>query len=226
MSQQTLIAFDLDDTLFKERDFVLSGHRALARHLSARTGMDEDELFDIIHDAHPHGIEAVLRYIDAKGVRVTDDVDELVDLYRFHTPDIHLVDGVEDVLECICASPHVPALITDGNARVQRAKIEALGLNRYFSSDAIIISGETGVDKYTAVPFEIAERRFPTCKRRIYVGDNMAKDFYHARRRGWLTAMLVDADGVNVHSQTQKPPTESYRANLNIFNLKTILTIL
>ncbi len=39
--QRCLIAFDLDDTLFKERDYLRSGHRVLARKLAGESGADE-----------------------------------------------------------------------------------------------------------------------------------------------------------------------------------------
>ena len=35
-----IIAFDLDDTLYKEEDFVFSGYRAVDAHVKAEYGFD------------------------------------------------------------------------------------------------------------------------------------------------------------------------------------------
>ena len=58
ISSGSLIAFDLDDTLYKERDYLRSGHHVLARTLAEATGMSEESLFGIISANHPRGIEA------------------------------------------------------------------------------------------------------------------------------------------------------------------------
>lgn len=198
----SLVAFDLDDTLYKERDFLRSGHRVLARTLADATGANAEELFTLISGNHPRGIEAALAMLAAKGLDIPFTVEALVEIYRNHTPDIQLSDGAEALLTRLKGAGHRLALITDGSSRHQRGKIAALGLDRFFGPDSIFISGETGGDKHTPLPFRLAEERFgASVSRMYYVGDNLAKDFVHPNLRGWTSVMLLDTAGVNVFPQ-------------------------
>ena len=124
--QRCLIAFDLDDTLFKERDYLRSGHRVLARKLAGESGADERALFRLITEHHPRGIEAALAYLAERGTPSSFSVDELVEAYRAHTPDISLDADTERTLQELKRRGHRLVLITDGSTRHQRAKLHAL----------------------------------------------------------------------------------------------------
>lgn len=227
MKQASLVAFDLDDTLYKERDYLRSGHRVLARTLADASGEPSEELFALINGYHPRGIEAALAHLQKKGIVVPYTVDELIEIYRGHTPDISLSPGVEETLAGLKSRGHILALITDGSSRHQRAKINALGLQRFFSSDAIFISGETGGDKHTPVPFRLAEERFGSkVARRFYVGDNLSKDFVYSNLRGWMSVMLLDGAGVNVFPQQPSVWPGINRATMAIQKTEDLLHIL
>lgn len=227
MKQSSLVAFDLDDTLYKERDYLRSGHRVLARTLADASGLSAEELFAIINGSHPKGIEAALAHLLEKGICVPYTVDELVEIYRGHTPDISLSPGVEETLAEIKSRGHILALITDGSSRHQRAKIDALGLHRFFAPEAVFISGETGGDKHTPVPFGLAEERFgAVTARRFYVGDNLSKDFVHPNLRGWTSVMLLDNAGINVFPQQPAGWPAVHRASIAIQKPENLLHLL
>ena len=97
-------------------------------------------------------------------------------------------------------------LITDGRSNTQRAKIKALGLERFIEPRNILVSGETGFDKTHREPFDMIMMRNPAERRYVYVGDNSAKDFIWPNKLGWLTVQLDDADGVNIHPQSSDRP--------------------
>ena len=113
-------------------------------------------------------------------------------------------------------------LITDGRSNTQRAKIAALGLEKYFTPADIIISGETGQDKENQLPFRLMEERNPGETEFIYVGDNPAKDFRWPNRMGWETVQLDDINRENTHSQLIDVPAE-YRAKRHITSLRQLL---
>ena len=92
-------------------------------------------------------------------------------------------------------------MITDGRIQTQRLKIHALGLDKYIPEQNILISEATGADKHFSLPFDIMMRRNPGESRFVYVGDNPEKDFLWPNRLGWLTVMLLDTDGRNIHPQ-------------------------
>lgn len=183
------IAFDLDDTLFPEIEFVRSAYRAICRHFGTpelavemNSAPDPREAFDI-----------AARYLGLH------DASQLIKLYREHYPDISLTPAVEETLYTLRNSGITLALITDGRSITQRNKIAALGLERFISPDLIFISEETGADKFSPLPFELVESAADSSPY-IYVGDNPAKDFFQPRKRGWDTIMLNDS-GQNIHPQ-------------------------
>lgn len=91
-------------------------------------------------------------------------------------------------------------LITDGRSIQQRAKIKALGLNKYLSN--IVISEEIGSDKPNLKNYQIFEEKYAEKKFKfLYIGDNLKKDFVTPNKLGWYTICLMDKDGLNVHSQ-------------------------
>lgn len=223
---RSLVAFDLDDTLYKERDYLRSGHRAVARALSEAAGADEAEIFALISANHPRGIEAAIARLLERGCRVPFTVDELVEVYRGHRPEIELSAGVADTLAELKRRGHILALITDGSSRHQRAKINALGLGDYIDDNAVFISEETGGDKHTPVPFALAEERFGALTaHRFYIGDNLAKDFHHPNLRGWTSVMLLDTEARNVFAQRPLDVPPGLRPRVTVGQFSHIISL-
>jgi putative hydrolase of the HAD superfamily len=194
-----MIVFDLDDTLYKERDFLASGRSAVARHFAASLGVDPDRLLSEMlaaKDPFDYLVE-----ISNGAISIGD----ILNIYRNHMPDISLDKDVEKTLSTLVQRGVPLAIITDGRSVTQRNKIAALGLERYVSRDAIIISEEIGAEKTEPKPFVELMQRFPDAAPYTYVGDNPAKDFTHPRHLGWHTVMLADAGGINIHPQHVNP---------------------
>ena len=197
------VTFDLDDTLYLERDFAFSGFDAVAAHLGA-DGFAATcrALFDSPHRAAIFN-EALRRH------GVSAEVPDLVAVYRDHAPQIAL---------CPDAARYLQrggfGLITDGPERTQRAKIAALGLARF--CDQIIPTGQwpAGFGKphpraYQAI-MDAADGR-----RCVYVADNGAKDFVTPNRMGWLTVQILRPGRVHDGS----PPDADHAARVVITSL-------
>lgn len=213
-----VVAFDLDDTLYKEMDFVYSGYRAVARRLADATGADAGRLFDIIAAGRPRGFEDALEYIAGLDDAERFTVDSMVEDYRAHKPEICLDGDAEAALTRLKAAGVHTVLITDGSTRHQRSKFAALGLDRFFAPEDILISEETGGDKTTLVPWTLVEERYRG-HRLTYVGDNLVKDFYHPNQRGWRTVMLRDRGCRNVFAQRPTEYAALYRPQITIDTL-------
>ncbi|NHF73084.1 HAD family hydrolase [Paracoccus xiamenensis] len=182
-SQADRIVFDLDDTLYLERDFAFSGFEAVGDHIRDQHGVGGFAatcrmLFDGPHRATIFD-EALRRH------HLSLPIAELVAIYRDHSPHIAL---------CADAARYVLrggfGLITDGPERTQRAKIAALGLAQF--CDQIIPTGQWGQGfgkphprAYLAIADAAGGRR---C---VYVADNAAKDFVTPNRMGWLTVQIL-----------------------------------
>lgn len=228
------VCFDLDDTLYQEMDFVRSGYRAVASYLRQSTGCDaqtEQTLYNLICAHRPSGFEAALDHLSGRGFKALPGVDDLIEVYRGHSPDISLFPGANEALASLQASGHRLVLITDGSTRHQRSKIAALGLERFFAPADILISEETHGDKTTEVPWQTidglgTERtdRYPAPF--YYVGDNLMKDFYLPARRGWTTIMKRDVESGNVFRQDPSAWDSEHLAHVAIDNFSTLTKLI
>lgn len=196
-----MIVFDLDDTLYKEIDYVDSGIRAVAADAESAGIMSETEAYSLIKDAPDiaSGFDSLVA-IAIKRTSAVFDIKRILDIYRNHVPQISLSVETEDLLEKLQASNVNMGLITDGRTVTQRAKIASLGLGKYISSENILISQEIGADKHRPTAFEIMMQRNPN-EKYVYVGDNPEKDFLWPNRLRWQTIMLLDIDHTNIHPQ-------------------------
>lgn len=213
-----MIVFDLDDTLYKERDYVMSGYRAVARAMAHKFGFDPRAILRVMLDPArgQRPFESLNEWLN-RG----DLIDEMTRVYDTHTPDITLPIVSLDALSGLKKQRIRMGLITDGDGYRQRAKIKALGLEHFFEPGAVLISGETGSDKFAAETFERMSERYPDEKSMVYVGDNVNKDFYWPNKLGWQTVMLRD-DGRNIFRQTDDVPVE-YRPQRVIDYLRDLL---
>lgn len=195
---QTVVVFDLDDTLYAERDYVHSGLGAVAAMLAdqghgdltaelARLFGDRQPIFDTL--AARHGWDNILR-------------DAMLRCYRQHLPVIEATPGARALLESIKQAGGRLALVTDGRGPTQRQKLQALGLADLF--DVLVISEETGHAKPDPFNFELVRQRLPGAHY-TYVGDNLLKDFVAPRRLGWRCICLADSGGRNIHPQSRAP---------------------
>lgn len=189
-----VLVFDLDDTLYKEIDFLKSAYWQIAN----RPGVEGDakNVFCEMMSAYYRHDNVFQCFISNFCPHET--VAHLLDIYRNHQPHISLSSDTAETLERL-SSVATLAIITDGRSVTQRNKIAALRLNRFFRDADILISEEIGFEKPSEVPFRLLMDRYPDCEF-CYIGDNTAKDFIAPNMLGWNTICLRD-NGENIHSQ-------------------------
>ncbi len=192
-----VVAFDLDDTLVPEALFIKSGVRYIASYLHALypelpyqriVGCMDAALMS--HSNHYSALESLL---DEFGLRDSINMKEIVAEFRSHKPDssiYHLPPSMIDVLENLKKQDVNLALITDGRSITQRNKIEAARLYSYFDDSDILISEETGHDKFDPDNFLHIMKKYSGADEFHYVGDNPPKDFLHPSRLGWQTHLV------------------------------------
>ncbi len=193
-----VICFDLDDTLYKEIDFLKSAYREIAIHAAQGDRRLADRAYTEMLQAYKDGGNAFLRLNEWLGV--TTPVADYLAMYRAHRPDIHLEEDVVATLDALKTAGHTLALITDGRSVQQRNKMAALGLNRWIDDGDIVISEEIGSEKPAEANYRRVMEHHPEAERFVYVGDNPAKDFIAPNRLGWTTVCLLD-NGENIHPQ-------------------------
>ena len=80
------VVFDLDDTLYPEESFNLSGYRAVGRHVETRCGVSG--FGSKCAELHALGVRGDLFERVLKLTGLTLPVAELVEVYRNHQPEL------------------------------------------------------------------------------------------------------------------------------------------
>ena len=183
------VIFDLDDTLYSEKEYVRSGFKAVSDFLG---GGYEERLWRFFEAGEP-AIDRLLEELNRQ-----NDKAEALSVYRSHKPDIHLYDGVLDLLKQLRSEGKKLGLITDGRPDGQRNKIEALRLELLF--DDMIITDELGGPQFRKpcdIAFRIMQTRWKlSASQMVYIGDNPAKDFQAPQQLGMKWVLLRNQGGI------------------------------
>jgi len=195
------VIFDLDDTLYPERDYVRSGYRAVAEHLRGQLGRNEPfeaALWKLFQAGRYSAAFDELNHRQRLGLG-KDDIAELVAVYRSHRPTIQPYEGTAELLGRLHADYRL-GLLSDGFLPAQQLKLQALGLGRFF--DAVVFTEELGREAWKPSPagFEaVAKRLGAPHESCAYVGDNPAKDFLAPNALGWLTVQVLHPGQIHAH---------------------------
>jgi putative hydrolase of the HAD superfamily len=184
------VVFDLDDTLYEEKQFVESGFAAVDQWLLARHGTG--------------GFESTARRIFASGQRgrifnealewlelpaTPELIAEMLEVYRGHSPDLQLLPDAEIALRWVTESGLRVGLITDGPSSMQRRKIRALGLDERISCQVVTdeLGGREFWKPHPAAFMRVMDAYPGDRDGYVYVADNPRKDFIAPRQLGWMT---------------------------------------
>lgn len=175
------IVFDLDDTLYGEKEYVRSGYRAIAATLPQVEQMEEK-----LWQAFEQKKSAIDEILKSEGIYTKELKQKCLSVYRFHQPEIHFYEGVKELLVQLCADGYKLGIITDGRPEGQNAKIKALGLDELV--DHIIVTDELGGMEYRKLnkeAFVRMQKQFDVnYSEMCYVGDNIKKDFVAPEQLG------------------------------------------
>lgn len=186
------VIFDLDDTLYPEKDYVRSGYRVVAEAFPQVADM-EQKLWAAFETRQP-ALDVVL---EAEGLAAEENKAKALRLYRCQMPRIQLYPGVRQLLQRLAEHKQL-GMITDGRPEGQRAKLQALGMEGLFQK--IIITDELGGPSYRK-PNETAFRLMQQAmnvpfEKMVYIGDNRNKDFVAPQNLGMKTIWFANPDGL------------------------------
>ena len=174
-----VVVFDLDDTLISELEYQRSGIAAVEAALSSLYGVTFDSR---IQRALDEGVQDIWAWACQQLGLPSEVKKSLLWIYRLHTPNIQLAEGIDDLLSCLLRHEAKLAILSDGRSITQRLKLRAIGLESlplFISEDYQSIKPE--IDRFISI-----ESRWPQCNY-VYIADNSAKDFAAPRSRNWLT---------------------------------------
>lgn len=188
------ILLDLDDTLYEERCYFVSGLHAVANWLGGGSREVCSEWHTRLqNDVLLHGRNGVIDRLP-----VPDNCDEsgwrlaLLSVYRNHQPHLRLFPDVSDfILRCRQESCSV-AIVTDGKSCVQWRKLQALGLPAVV--DAVLCTDDIDRCKPSVDPFRVMCNLLglpaDSC---VYLADDASKDFIGPRKLGMASIQVVRA---------------------------------
>lgn len=184
-----VVIFDLDDTLYSEKEYVRSGYHKIAEYFL------KPELEEQMWNVFASGGMAIDEVLKANSL--IEMKKEALQVYRYQEPDIHLYEGVSEMLINIRKEKKV-GIITDGRPEGQKAKLTSLGI----CVDKIIITDELGgisFRKPNKRAFCLMKEFFNVAfERMAYVGDNLKKDFIAPQHLGMKCIWFKNTDGLYV----------------------------
>jgi putative hydrolase of the HAD superfamily len=193
------LVLDVDDTLYMEHTYVASGFRAAGDCLADSHGIDG--LAEAALALFEEGVRGDIfdRALTELGVRPAKTlITELLNRYRTHQPDIELLPDVRSLMDAVALRRLPIAVITDGPAESQRAKIAALGIEP--ACDLIIVTSDhVGVlPKPDFSAYELVQKHWGLEPAALaYIGDNPSKDFIAPHRLGWRTVRVRRPGGLH-----------------------------
>lgn len=198
------VCFDLDGTLFDDRQYVRAGLRHAGAHLETLAGVDlTDELVDAYFE---RGVtEGTFDTVLAERGLSQEHVPELVDAYHANDGELEPFDDVERVLEELTDSYEL-GLITGG--RNGRDKLRRLGLEEYF--ETVLVTSGRSDSKRDSAPFESVLDDLgvdPTAA--AYVGDRPELDFPQPNRLGMLTIRVETGRYATAEATGSATPDET-----------------
>jgi putative hydrolase of the HAD superfamily len=218
-----IIVFDVDDTLFPEREFVRSGFQAVGEWILNKYAVPG--FFEVAWKFFAQGNRGKIFNLVLAEIGIEDDpqiIQELIQIYRKHKPQISLYSDARWAIDYFKGHKKLGA-ITDGYLTTQRNKVEALRIANSF--DTIIYSDEYGRENWkpSPVPYlkvmELTGFQGSEC---VYVGDNPHKDFVTAKKLSWRTVQIDRQNG----EYSKTPAAPGYEADRTILSLTELETML
>ncbi|MFD0771232.1 HAD family hydrolase [Bacillus sp. CGMCC 1.60114] len=216
------IVFDMDDTLYKEKDYVISGFKAVDNWF--REKYKKIGFYNTAIQLFDSGEKKFVFNKTLEKLNINYDeklISNMLEQYRFHEPDIKLLEEAEWVLNNLVNNVKV-GLISDGYLATQEKKVNALKLKEKFHS--VILTDRFGREhwKPSQVPYEQISRELQVPHHQCaYIGDNLNKDFITAKKLKWTTVHIDREDGVYYNVRVE----EDYNAHYTIDNLRKLSNI-
>lgn len=188
-----IYGFDLDGTLYDEFEFVSQTYHYIAEYIAEKSEKSVDKILQFMQSTwleygsskrdlfqltfEKHGVTAELA-----------EIKECIKRYRTSEVKLNLSERVKFILDSIKKEEKNIFLVTDGDAILQRRKIETLGLGKWFSEDEIFISGDYGKEyqKPNKAILNCIEKKIKIKDKRIvYFGDRKIDKIF-AEKSGFL----------------------------------------
>lgn len=186
------LIFDMDETLYPERQFIRSGFRAVAAEIERRFNVPAPAaLRTLMGTLRAGGRSRALQALCLRYSLPPSLVPDLVDIIREHQPRLRLPSAAVSVLALARAQGWRLGVLTNGTPAIQARKVQALGLEAKVDSVVYALECGTGGGKPEREPFEVVRAHLGTAPgSTVVVGDDPWSDIAGARAAGLRTVLL------------------------------------
>jgi putative hydrolase of the HAD superfamily len=217
-----ILVFDLDDTLYDEKQFVYSGFKEVANWMSMMSDSPYIEIFDfMVNDLAINGRGTVFNNaLDKYFKKTVKNIRKCLSIYRLHKPNIKLDTDVVDLLLEL-RKKYKLYIVTDGNKIVQSNKIKSLEVEKYVEKVFITYRYGLKASKPSLKCFEIIKNlEQVNWLDLVYIGDNPNKDFVNLNKVNAVTIRVLQGDYAFVDVK------EDYDAKFKIDKLTNLRTLI
>ncbi|MFL6353872.1 MAG: HAD family hydrolase [Bryobacteraceae bacterium] len=217
------VVFDIDDTLYLERDYVRSGFHAVGEWVRETLGLDS--FFREAWKCFEAGRRGDIFNVALAAFKITPSeelIQKMLSIYRGHDPAISLLSDSEECLRSVNGKTFI-GVISDGAVLGQQMKVGRLGLAS--RCDHIILTESIGVEYSKPHPRaflqmqQVANCAPATC---VYIADNPIKDFVAPNRLGWRTIRVRRPGGIHCRMNC----SEEAQPSIEMDNLKDVPALL
>ena len=185
-----IIVFDLDEVLYDEKTYVISGFRAVSEFLEKDEAIPKKIIFEYLKRRLKNGRERIFNdLLDNFRIYSQKNLEKCISVYRTHTPKIKLYSDAKDCLKRLKNYPLY--IVTDGNKMVQKNKIKALNLENHVKKTILTSNYGSRNSKPSTFCFQkICDMEKTSPTNLVYIGDDPHKDFVGLKREGFKTIRL------------------------------------
>ena len=185
-----IIVFDLDEVLYDEKTYVISGFRTVSEFLEKDEAIPKKIIFEYLKRRLKNCRERIFNdLLDNFRIYSQKNLEKCISVYRTHTPKIKLYSDAKDCLKRLKNYPLY--IVTDGNKMVQKNKIKALNLENHVKKTILTSNYGLRNSKPSTFCFQkICDMEKTSPTNLVYIGDDPHKDFVGLKREGFKTIRL------------------------------------
>ena len=199
-NKEYCLFIDLDDTLYNEVDFVISGYNHIYKWVLKNLNLDiqyRPSKKDVINNIENH-IQTFIK----KNNLAEKYSDTFIKLIREHKPNINLSYSNLKKLKVISNTFKNLVLITNGRSISQRNKLQSLNIQKFFME--ILISEEFGFKKPDKIFYEKIIEKYKNYNL-IFIGDNIDIDLITPIDKGLKTILIKNLNN-RIHKLNNNHP--------------------
>lgn len=222
MKKEIAFVFDIDDTLYSQmKPLITACEYSLGRKLpdpelfyqtfakrSAEMFLFSESGQLSIHESRIYRIENTMKDLDIPFTREQAEIFQA--RYKENQSQLHLSPVISELLEECAAAGVKMGVITNGPLTHQVEKFHALGLDKWFTQEQLIVSAGVGAAKPDVRIFRMAEERWGMNPETTYmIGDSLENDIAGAKNAGWNT-IWMNRHRYEVPDGMEKPDAVAY----------------